>query len=145
MSFSICHMIYHVKYQKHCVPQILTQIHLWNEEAPNRGRLPPIKYFKKASTLWVHFSTNITLSIRFFIVLTRLWFIRMVFTTCILNILAKKPIRHLWKTINFGLLKRKWLFISQNSWPNIHKGSILKSTFFFSFHSRRSISCRVYT
>jgi hypothetical protein len=43
------------------------------------------------------------------------------------------------------LLKRKWLFISQNSWPNIHKGSILKSIFFFSFHSRRSISCRVYT
>jgi hypothetical protein len=41
----------------------------------------------------------------------------------------KKSIRHLWKTIVFGLLKRKWLFISQNSQPNIHEGLILKSTF----------------
>jgi hypothetical protein len=57
----------------------------------------------------------------------------MVFPTCIFKILAKKPIRHLWKTIDFGLLKRKWLFISQNLQPNIHEGSILKSTIFFHF------------
>ncbi len=102
---------------------------MWNEEALNREGLPFIKYFKNISTLWFHFLTSITLSIGLLIVLTILWSIRMVFPMYILKILSKKSTRHLWQTIVFGLLKRKWLFISQNSWPNIHEGSILKSTF----------------
>jgi hypothetical protein len=94
-----------MSYQKDCIPQMQTQTHLWNEEAPNRGGLPPIKYFENISTIQFHFSTNITLSIGLFIVLIRLWSIRMVFPTYIFKILSKKSIRHLWKTIIFGLLK----------------------------------------
>ncbi len=100
--------------------------------APNRVGLPHIKYFEKTCSLRFHFSTR-ALSIGLLIILTRLWSIRMVFSTCILKILSKKSIRHLWKTIVFGLLKRKWLFILQNSWPNIHKSPILKSMFFSHF------------
>ncbi len=98
--------------------------------APNRGGLPPIRYFEKTSTLRFHFLTNVTLSIGLLIILTRLWSKRMVFPTCILEILSKKSIKHSWKTTIFNLLKRKWLFILQNSWPSIRESSILKSILF---------------
>jgi hypothetical protein len=101
--------------------------------APNSGGLPPVMYFKKTSTLQFHFSTNITLSIGLLIILTRLWSIRMVLPMCRLEILSKKSIRHLWKTTVFGLLKRKWLFILQNSQRNIHERLILQFIFFSHF------------
>jgi hypothetical protein len=57
------------------------------EEAPNREGLPPSSILKKSLLYDSIFSTNITLYIGLIIILTRLWFKRMVFPTYILEIL----------------------------------------------------------
>jgi hypothetical protein len=71
-------MIYHVIPKGLCCTNVNMDL-LMQWRPSKQWRTSHIRYFKKTSTLWFHFSTNMIVSIRLLIGLVRLWFTRMVF------------------------------------------------------------------